>query len=594
MKHLLSTTALIFASSLLMHSAAASAQTAPDESLDEIIVTGMSITQGGAQDVKYFRGQADEGEIPEASSFTAEGLLSEHDLIIKASTPCQQTLCINSQAMAMGEDNFLGADYFLGLAFDTNIDEKTWKRQPINLVAVIDKSGSMSGEPLDHAKASLLAAVKRMKSGDQLSIVLYGSTVETHLEPTRITRSSRADVSAAINAIESRGSTYMEAGLIHGFALARETQKEFEGNTRLMVFTDERPNVGNTDAESFMALAYAASEDNIGMTTIGVSGQFGAELANTVSSVRGSNLFYVRGKDDIKSLFSDGFDFMVSEVARDMTVRVTPQEGYTVSGIYGVPQDTFSREGNTIEMSVATAFLSETGGGLFLGLSPEEGYKGGLNTDAPMVQARLRYTDSASNAVQTQNLDASLSEQPSVNLIKANVLSQQYVALRDASNAYHENDDAQKSYEILRKFSATLDTSGLEGMEEERKLVASLKQSAAYLSGNTEEGIPGFVQLRNKWKIRFVRGSADLRAGDVLEFSRDQNHSNYFTIFRKKRSLTESDEIERYEVNDGQVYLEESDLTLNYTFNKDGHLRLRHPRGEMFIRLSPYEPDLSN
>ena len=50
------------------------AQTGGDQH-DEIIVTGARISQGGAQDIKHFRGQIDIGEIPRPGGFTSEGLL---------------------------------------------------------------------------------------------------------------------------------------------------------------------------------------------------------------------------------------------------------------------------------------------------------------------------------------------------------------------------------------------------------------------------------------------------------------------------------------------------------------------------------------
>ncbi|MEZ4469029.1 MAG: hypothetical protein R3F43_32505 [bacterium] len=50
------------------------------------------------------------------------------------------------------------------LAF-TNIDAGTWRRAPLNLVAVIDKSGSMSGALLDTVKASLHRIADRELGG---------------------------------------------------------------------------------------------------------------------------------------------------------------------------------------------------------------------------------------------------------------------------------------------------------------------------------------------------------------------------------------------------------------------------------------------
>ena len=105
---------------------------------DEIVVTATGVTQGGAQDIKHFRGEAARGDIPSPHGMTSEGLLSEHDLYLTSAQSCEKTLCLTAAAMPA---SITSSDYFAGMSFDTNIDEG-WKREPLNLIAVIDRSGS--------------------------------------------------------------------------------------------------------------------------------------------------------------------------------------------------------------------------------------------------------------------------------------------------------------------------------------------------------------------------------------------------------------------------------------------------------------------
>ena len=67
---------------------------AAQDTHDEVIVTSaMRASQGGAQDIKHFRGQASEGVIPSPHGMTSEGLLSEHDLYLTSGKTCDQVLC---------------------------------------------------------------------------------------------------------------------------------------------------------------------------------------------------------------------------------------------------------------------------------------------------------------------------------------------------------------------------------------------------------------------------------------------------------------------------------------------------------------------
>src|SRR5262245_27210022 len=221
--------------------------------LEEIVVTGsMRVTAGGAQDLKFARHEIGGGRIPHPDAITAEGLLGEHDLTLPPADDCRQLLCLVGEATVADLPTLPHARYLVELGFASNISEATWDRKPLNLIAVIDKSGSMAGEPLALVKRSLRGLLENLREGDQLSIVLYGDRSHVHLRPTRASISTLPRMQRAVDVIESEGSTNMEEGLELGYELARQTEEKFDGITRVGLFTDKRPNVGDTDAGSFM------------------------------------------------------------------------------------------------------------------------------------------------------------------------------------------------------------------------------------------------------------------------------------------------------------------------------------------------------
>jgi len=425
---------------------------------DEVVVTGARISSGGAQDIKYFRGGVESGTVPSPKGMTSEGLLSEHDLYLTSDEVCEQTLCLNS---VIKTASLVKGDYFAGLGFDTNIGDD-WKRTPLNLVAVIDRSGSMRGNSITNVQQSLREITDQLQAGDQISFVLYGSDVVTHLEPLRITEDSKETVIEKVNSIHVEGSTNMDAGLGRGYDIAYETKTAFNGTTRVMIFTDERPNTGRTDADGFMARAERASRNGVGLTTIGYGVDYGSELAAKIASVRGGNLFYVGDKSDVETLFNKEFDFMVSEVANDMTVTLNPAPGLRINEIYGVPAHMISvaPDGSRI-MTVPSIFMSSNGG--------------------------------------------------------------QYNAMKAATQAYYDNDyDA--AFEIFSPFAKTFGAEKIEGLEEEYKLVAALNETLA-IEANELEGLenpPKFARLRGIWEVTRAKNMLDVRRGDRFDFSKHQ------------------------------------------------------------------------
>ena len=539
---------------------------------DEVVATGMSVRQGGAQDIKHFRGEVDRGNIPSPQGMTSEGLLGEHDLFISSNTSCRQTLCLNAAAMPA---SIINADYFAGLGFDSNISQD-WDREPINLVAVIDRSGSMDGESIKNVKHSLLEITKQLRPKDQISLVLYGSDVVTHLKPLPISNSAKSTLKDKIKRIKIEGSTNMDAGLARAYDIAYQTMPEFEGHTRLMIFTDERPNVGRTDAEGFMQRAKRASKDGIGLTTIGYGVNYGGDLAAKIASVRGGNLFYVGDKEDVNQLFTNEFDYMVSELAHDLRVKIRPAKGLELGQVYGVPERLTSRQPDgAIVMTIPTVFLSSQSGGLFVSLTGEHEEKG-----QPLFYSELQYKKGELSEV--QKLEASLSNELDSNLQKAEALSAQYTAMKTAAEAYYSRD-YDKAFEIFNPFAKNYQAHKIKGLETEYELVVKLNEKFAIDAQRYDalDEIPKFVQMRGSWEVTKAKNMLDVKRGDRFEFSPQK-----FTHYKKTNSESPYD-TEYYRVNEKQIYLTKSDLTFRYSINKKGRLILRHPDGETVIYLNP-------
>ena len=63
---------------------------------------------------------------------------------------------------------------------NTEEEEKTKKRPPVNLALVIDRSGSMDGPPINAAKSAVIQIAEKLSSKDRLSLVSFDYEVDTH------------------------------------------------------------------------------------------------------------------------------------------------------------------------------------------------------------------------------------------------------------------------------------------------------------------------------------------------------------------------------------------------------------------------------
>lgn len=334
----------------------------------------LGATPGGSQDIGLARSIINDGSVPNVEDFTIEGLYSEHDLEITNAPPCGKPLCVNTaSSLAFGLDDDK-RDFFVQLGMQTNISEQNFQRKPLNLGIVIDTSGSMDSY-LGGVKSALHTLVDHLKSNDRVAIIEFASSANTIIDSTLI--SDKSALHSAIDELTTGGSTSLEEGMMQGYA---EIDDFVDPKTlsRLMVFTDAQPNVGATDVKSFQTMVKAAAAIDIGFTFFGFGQNFDASFVDQISHLRGGNYRFV-GADDVKPIFEEELDFLVTPVAFDLHLTPKPQEGTAMSTVYGVPGAAEHVNGSLID--ITTVFLSKRKGGIVLRLD-------GTNVD-PLVNGTM-------------------------------------------------------------------------------------------------------------------------------------------------------------------------------------------------------------
>ena len=596
--------ASVIAFSPFSHANTAQQPIIEEDDNNAIIVTGARIRQGGAQDIKHFRSVSLDGSfLPPSSSLTLEGLMGEHDLTLPPQGACDQLFCLTAHSMEAGLPNRPQDKYFVGLGFASNIDAETWKRAPLNLIAVVDRSGSMSGAPIATAKAGLKSVLAQMNKGDRIGIVIYGSDTVVHLAPTDVA-GNEGKIERAINSIAINGSTYMEAGLKLGYQTAFEEAGQFDGKTRLMLFTDENPNVGDTSPEGFMALAEAGSLKNVGLTTIGVGVHFDGALATKVSSVRGGNLFFLdedtiygddedyddderlnaKARSSVRRFFDGEFRNMVSEVAHDVKITMTPQKGYAVTGVFGVP-DGLMREAQdgAITVTVPSAFLSSNGGGIYASMGKASDRANlpvaPIAEGAPLMNVSLSYVDAVYNKPGADQLAVAVPQKRAPErLVAAQLLVDQYLTLKDALDAFHKQEDKKLAYRLLYGLHQRMDNAPVKNISGERKLIKSLAGRAAFLAGYSSE-LPTALKPKavlGEWRVKSYDGVDDVARGDLIRFT---EYGEMVTERKKQKDDIRQD----VQINEKQIYLTDADLVFNYRMKGD---RLRLETSDQFAKMT--------
>lgn len=232
-----------------------------------------------------------------------------------------------------GEVARLQREAVLQIGFTTaEADERTDLR-PLNLVLVIDKSGSMAdGDKMSRVKESLHAMLTKLRSNDIISIVAFDTSAQVLYPASPL--DSGAGVRYAIDCLEPGGGTNLHSGLMLGY---KEARKHFRAGAtnRVILLTDGIANQGVTEPSRIARDSALYNGQGIDLSTIGVGLDLNNDLLRTLARSGRGLYHFISDYKDINKVFINEVQSLVSSVAKNVQVKIEYGPGLQVAKIYG-------------------------------------------------------------------------------------------------------------------------------------------------------------------------------------------------------------------------------------------------------------------
>jgi Ca-activated chloride channel family protein len=208
-----------------------------------------------------------------------------------------------------GEDGY----FMLLLAPGVATDAAAVRR---DVVAVLDISGSMSGEKIDQAKAAMVQLLGTLRAGDRFRLIAFSNGVRRFRpEWTPVTAEGRRDAEQWIRALGAEGGTNIVGALAEAFAAAPA-----EGALGVVVFlTDGLPTVGESDPER-IADAAERSRGAFRVFAFGIGYDVNTYLLDRLTERARGVTEYVRPGADIEAAVGDLAAKIASPVLTDLAL----------------------------------------------------------------------------------------------------------------------------------------------------------------------------------------------------------------------------------------------------------------------------------
>ena len=213
---------------------------------------------------------------------------------------------------------------FLKVGITCSAAEGESARPPVNVAIVMDRSGSMTGEKLDHAKEAAIMAIDSLSANDIVSVITYDDTVNVLCPATKLT--DRTSIEKAIRKIKPGGSTALFAGVSKGADELRKF-REHNGVSRIVLLSDGLANVGPSTPDDLAQLGCSLAREGITVSTIGLGLGFNEDLMTQLAVKGGGSHYFAEMPKDLARAYEREFKRALSVVGQEAQVRVECAEG---------------------------------------------------------------------------------------------------------------------------------------------------------------------------------------------------------------------------------------------------------------------------
>ncbi len=187
---------------------------------------------------------------------------------------------------------------------------------------VLDRSGSMSGQPLESAKGSILKLIDRLAPQDSFGLVAFDDQALV-IAPTRtMADHAMPALRKAIREMSTGGSTDISAGYLLGLRELNRVQAV--GGSTLLLVSDGHANAGEKDPKFFSEVSAKSATEKVTTSTIGLGNGYDETILEALAQGGGGAHRFAGTIDEAVGAIAAEVDDLLDKTVVNAVLRVTP------------------------------------------------------------------------------------------------------------------------------------------------------------------------------------------------------------------------------------------------------------------------------
>lgn len=215
-------------------------------------------------------------------------------------------------------------------------EESRSTRAPVDLITVLDVSGSMAGTKLALLKRAMGFVIQNLGPSDRLSIIAFSSTARRLFPLRRMSESGRQQSLLAVNSLTANGGTNIAEGLRKGVKVIEDSKEKnpvcsvillSDGQDTYTIFPTNSLNRVQPDYCALLpASARRSGAQPIPVHVFGFGTDHDSESLHSISEASGGTFSFIEAEAAIQDAFAQCIGGLLSVVAQELHVQVDAGE----------------------------------------------------------------------------------------------------------------------------------------------------------------------------------------------------------------------------------------------------------------------------
>ena len=200
------------------------------------------------------------------------------------------------------------------------------KVTPKRLSLVVDRSGSMSGQPLHEALKCVQHIAECMTPQDRISVVVYDDNVNVLMPLGQVT--SPDAMKRLLASVDSGGSTNLFGGWEDG---AKQLEMGQDSSiSRVILLSDGQANHGLLEQDAIEVHCRDWLAKGVSTTTVGLGRGFNEDLMIAMAKAGGGQQYYGQTAADLFDSFDEELSLLQALCLRQLNLKLIPAQGVII------------------------------------------------------------------------------------------------------------------------------------------------------------------------------------------------------------------------------------------------------------------------